>query len=481
LSPASNAGLLQRSALVLALQIVIQARGLIQVPFLTRALTPEQVGTLTMALTVAGTAGVLSLLGLHTGFFLNLVRLEAARTRAAVVSVIAMAVPLIAVTSLATTLALERGVGGRWVPGVHALARPLGLLIAGSALREIAMVVPRARQDIHFFWANSLWLQYGGLLLGVALVLRGHGPRGFILGLGVAAVGTALVALAHSLRRSEGPARWDLPFSLEVARSAYPVVPLALAQLSLLSLDYAFVSRFLGPAALASYGLAYTLASPVMLAVGVLNVTLLPEYVARHRRGEAELLSFIERILSVGWAAGLAAVAAAIAFGPGVVALIAGAPYQVAGELLPAIVASYVLFALGQALHVVRSALVADVRVSAIVTVACALVNAAGSYWIVPRYGLRGAAANTLVSFVLYYVGMSVAARSVLPAASPSLRPWPFLLGLAAVPLALLLDFSPLPRAVLALSLAALGLFAYRRRRRRGASRPEVGYRSGTG
>jgi O-antigen/teichoic acid export membrane protein len=481
LPPASDASLLQRSALVLALQIVIQARGLVQVPFLTRALTPEQFGSLTMALTVAGTAGVLALLGLHTGFFLNLVRLEAARTRAAVVSVIAIAVPLIALTSLATTLALGRGVGARWLPGVQALALPLGLLIAGSALREIAMVVPRARQDIRFFWTNSLWLHYGGLLLGISLVLRGQGPGGFILGLGVGALGTALAALVHSLRRSEGPTRWDMPFGLEVARSAYPVVPLALAQLSMLSLDYALVSRFLGPAALASYGLAYTLASPVMLTVGVLNVTLLPEYVARHRRGQSELLSFVERILSGGWAAGLAAVAAAIAGGPGVVALMAGAPYQAAGELLPAIVASYVFFALGQALHVVRSALVAEVRVSAFVTVACALLSAAGSYWIIPRYGLRGAAASTLVSFVLYFVGLTVAARSVLPAAPPSLRPWPFLLALAAVPLALLLGSSPLTRAVLSLLLAALALLAHRRRRRLDASRLEVRYGSGTG
>ena len=37
--------MLQRSAFILALQIVIQARGLIQVPFLTRALTPAEVAT----------------------------------------------------------------------------------------------------------------------------------------------------------------------------------------------------------------------------------------------------------------------------------------------------------------------------------------------------------------------------------------------------------------------------------------------------
>jgi len=77
-----------------------------------------------MALSVAGTAGVVALFGLHTGFFLNVVRLEAARTRAALVSVIAMAVPLIVGASVATTVALERGVGGRWLQGVHELALP---------------------------------------------------------------------------------------------------------------------------------------------------------------------------------------------------------------------------------------------------------------------------------------------------------------------------------------------------------------------
>lgn len=466
---------------MLALQIVIQARGLIQVPFLTRAFTPDELGSLTLAMSGAGAAGVLALLGLHTGFFLNLVQLEAARSRAAVVSVFAFAIPLVGVTSLATTLALGEGAGGRWLRGVHTLAVPLGLLIAGSALREIAMVVPRARQDIRFFWANSLWLHYGGLAVGLVLVLRGHGPRGFILGLATGALGGALVALAYSLRRTLGPAEWDSHFGLQVARSAYPVVPMALAQMSLLSLDYVFVSRFLGSAALATYGLAYTFASPVMLMVGVLNVTLLPEYVARHRRGDAELLAFVEGVLAWGWTVGLAAVAAATLLGPGVIEAVAGKPYRAAGELLPAIVASYVLFALGQVLHIVRSALVADVRASAVVTVACAIVNAAVNFWVIPTYGLRGAAATTLMSFVLYFYGMTAVVRPLLPGPIVSMRPWPLVLGLAAVPIAVLLDSSPLFKSLLALAVGALALLAFLRPRGRvDALHQEVRYRSGT-
>src|SRR4029079_7967166 len=110
-------------------------------------------------------------------------------------------------------------------------------------------------------WTNSLWLHYGGLAVAIGLVLRGHGPRGFVIGLATGALSSALVAVVYSLRRTQGPAVWDSRLSRGVARSAYPVVPLALAQMSLLSLDYVFVSRFLGSAALATYGLAYTFAS----------------------------------------------------------------------------------------------------------------------------------------------------------------------------------------------------------------------------
>jgi O-antigen/teichoic acid export membrane protein len=462
LAPASDSGVLHRSALVLALQIVIQARGLIQVPFLTRALTADELGSLTLAMSVAGSAGVLALLGLHTGFFLNLVQLEAARSRAAVVSVFAFGLPLVGAISVASTLALRAGIGGRWLDGIHSLALPLGLLIAGTALREIAMVVPRARQDIKFYWANSLWLHYGGLVVGLVLVLRGHGPRGFIFGLATGALGGALVALAYSLRRTVGPAAWDAPFTLQVVRSAYPVVPMALAQMSLLSLDYVVVSRFLGSAALATYGLAYTFASPVMLMVGVLNVTLLPEYVARHRRGDAELLAFVEGVLAWGWTVGLAAVAGAILLGPDVIEAVAGKTYRAAGTLLPAIVASYVLFALGQVLHIVRSALVADVRASAVVTVVCAIVNAAASFWVIPTYGLRGASATTLASFVLYFLAMTAVVRPILPGTVPSMRPWLPILGLAVAPFVLLLDSSLLARASLALWLGTVGLWSRR-------------------
>ena len=468
----SGTGILQRNAQVLLLYVVLQARALVQVPALTRALTVEEFGALTLALWIAGSAGTLSLLGLQTGLFLNLVRLEAARTRAALASVLAIAVPLAGIVGLAATLVLTRGLGGPWLESARAPAIPIGVLIAASALREIAMVAPRARQDVGFFWTNSLWMHYGGFAIGWALALR-QGPAGFLLGLAAGSLSGAAVALVHSLRRSEGPAAWDRDFLARVARSSAPVLPLALAHMSLQSLDYVFVSRFLGAAALAPYGLAYTLASPVLLLVAVVNFTLVPETVARHRRGGADLASFVERMLAWAWTGALVAVAGAIVIGPRVVEAIAGNRYRAAADLLPAIVASYSFFALAQVLHLVRSALVANVRYTATIAVACALVNAAGNFWLIPAYGLRGAAAMTLASFLLYYAGMRAALKPLLPEVHGERRPGLLMLGLAALPVLPLMDPSAGARAIAALGLVGLAVVtASRRRTRRAGGRP---------
>jgi O-antigen/teichoic acid export membrane protein len=125
---------------------------------------------------------------------------------------------------------------------------------------------------------------------------------------------------------------------------------------------------------------------------------------------------------------------------------------------------------LGQVLHIVRSALVAEVRASAVATVVCAIVNAAASFWVIPIYGLRGAAATTLASFVLYFLAMTAGVRPILPGTVASMRPWILILGLAVVPFALLLDSSPLARALLALSLGAVALWSRRFRLPRAAA-----------
>ena len=255
----------------------------------------------------------------------------------------------------------------------------------------------------------------------------------------------------------------DIDFLRRVARSSVLVPPLALAHMSLQSSDYLFVSRYLGAAALGSYGLAYTFASPVLLLVTVLNFTLVPECLARQRLGGAALSSFVERTLAWAWTAALAAVAAAIAAGPAVVVAVAGPEYRAAGELLPVIVAAYAFFTLSQVLHLVRSALLANVRRTAAIAAGCAALNAAGNAWLVPTYGLRGAAMATLAGYLLYFLGMTTALDGLMPAVAGR-RPWPLVVALAALPAALLLAPSVALRAISVLVLSVLAWRAAPRR-----------------
>jgi O-antigen/teichoic acid export membrane protein len=193
-----------------------------------------------------------------------------------------------------------------------------------------------------------------------------------------------------------------------------------------------------------------------MFGVAALNFTLLPEYVRRQRQGDAELVALVDRLVAWGWTVGLAVVAAGVAFGPWLVGFIAGAPYVEAGRLLPAILSSYVLFTLGQVLHVVRSARLADVGASAVVTVASALLAAGLGLWLIPVWGIRGAAAITLACFVVYFLGMAMVVRPVLPGPVTWLRPVLPMFCVAVTPLLLLVDLSAPMRAAVAIGTTAV-------------------------
>ena len=91
------------------------------------------------------------------------------------------------------------------------------------------MAAPRAWQDVRFFRANSLWMHYGGFAIGVALVLRGAGAGGFLLGLGIGCLSGGLAACAYSLFRAQGPSRFDGDLAYTRSDGRAMCIPYALA------------------------------------------------------------------------------------------------------------------------------------------------------------------------------------------------------------------------------------------------------------
>ena len=54
-----------------------------------------------------------------------------------------------------------------------------------------------------------------------------------------------------------------------------------------------------------------------------------------------------------------------------------------------------------------------------VVTGIGAAVNVALNFWLIPRYGMVGAAISTAAAYVVLFIGMTVYAQSVYPVAVP--------------------------------------------------------------
>src|SRR5438034_6859130 len=90
-----------------------------------------------------------------------------------------------------------------------------------------------------------------------------------------------------------------------------------------------------GEAAVGVYGVAYALASAVLLVLAGLNLVFFPTAIALWRQGPARLSAFIERSLRVITAALGVFVPAAFLLGGWTVRLLVGPPYAAAARVLP--------------------------------------------------------------------------------------------------------------------------------------------------
>jgi O-antigen/teichoic acid export membrane protein len=99
-----------------------------------------------------------------------------------------------------------------------------------------------------------------------------------------------------------------------------------------------------------------------------------------------------------------------------------------------------------------------------IVTGAGAAVNVGLNFWLIPRYGMVGAAISTLVAYVVLFIGMTLYSQSVFPVAYQWRRVATVLavaVGLTIAARATGLSFAPSLALVVIypLVLAALGFY----------------------
>jgi O-antigen/teichoic acid export membrane protein len=439
--PATPASVVAATAGGFVMYVLLKARGLLLVPIYARILQPDQLGVASLAAALATLLAPVLHLGLPAGTLVELPHLATRAQMAAAYRTIVRVVSLsVALGMVSIALVLSRT---RWsaIDEVRPYALAVAVLVGGTVMRDVAAVLPQLYRETRFLAALNLSIEYGGAVAGVALIAWGWGAGGLLWGAGAAAAAGAAVGLRHAWRLSRGETRWNLPFVRSALSVGIPLFGISLAQWLVQSADRVFLAQYHGAGAVGVYGLAYSIASGVLTISATVNLVFLP--VAVSLRGDPQrLVRFVETSLRLTVAVLGLCVAGAFLVGPWLVRTLAGAAYAEGGFVLPLMVLSYAVFTLLQLLQWIPMTLTRRVRDVAGCYAAIAGLNLLLDFALIPRAGMRGAAAAAASAHVAGLVVMAALARArldfrwapVWPAAS---------LAVGSACLAALLSLSP--------------------------------------
>ncbi len=193
-----------------------------------------------------------------------------------------------------------------------------------------------------------------------------------------------------------------------------PLVPSALALWMINFIDRLFVSWYKGIAEVGVYSAAVKIAS-VITFVLIAFRTAWPAFAysieddREARRTYAFVLTYLLAFAS--WAAlGLGALA------PWWTELLTNAKYQRAQEAVALLAFAGAVYA-GYTVLAIGSGRARRTQLNWVVSGAGAVVNIALNFWLVPAYGMVGAAISTVVAYVVLFVGMTWYAQHVYPVA----------------------------------------------------------------
>jgi O-antigen/teichoic acid export membrane protein len=296
------------------------------------------------------------------------------------------------------------------------------------------------------------------------------GAIGLVVGnfTGTLAVYTALLAY----RREQLGLEFDRSLFRQMQRFGMPLVPSALALWAISFIDREFIVWYKGAGSVGVYSVAIKIAS-IITFVMVAFRTAWPAfaYSIEDDREARRTYSFVLTYLlaAVSWVS-----LALGALAPWWVRLLTSRPGYLRAEKGVGLLAfAFALYA-GYTVLAIGSGRARRTQLNWVVTGAGAAVNVGLNFWLVPAYGMVGAAVATLVAYATLFVGMTWYAQSVYPVPYQWRRVATVLGAAAALNVAARAPHLPLAPSFLLvfaypLVLAALGFYlpAERRRLRR--------------
>jgi O-antigen/teichoic acid export membrane protein len=359
---------------------------------LTRTLMAEGFGAVAFATSVLAGAALLVDLG-----FDSLGPLEVARGRVPVAAlarnVVALRLMLLAPALLAVSLFA-------WLAPVTTATKAvvvlygLSLLANAVDLNWVFLGAERMRAAAAADLAQQALIAAGAFVLVREPEHLLRMPLIFLAG---RAVGVGLLVVAAG--RSWGPIRPALDRALlrSLVPAALPFAGSAAVAVVLTYFDLVLVGLWMGTAEAGLYGAAYRILwLPTLLVVAYLTA-LRPSVARRAMAGPASPFAMLGRSTPAVMATGIAASAAGILLAPALIDVLYGEAYRGAVAPLRLLLLSFALLVVSRHYRLVlvasgRQAL--DLKIMA----AAAALNVALNVWLVPRFGLVGAAASNVAS-----------------------------------------------------------------------------------
>jgi O-antigen/teichoic acid export membrane protein len=381
----------------------------------TRLLDELQYGRYTLVFAAVALGYALIVQWLSHGV-LRLAAPYADRRATFLASVLRLFVPL----TLATALVLVIGIGfsSDW-RDVPLIVAAVGLLVAQS-WHDLNLNLATADQlPVRYGWLSAM-RSGGSLVLGAGAALLGWGAAGVVAGVALGGFLSGAWAYAVAWRPNRGVTP-DPLLRAELFRYGVPLAGAFLLAYVISGADRFMLAAFMSPSAAGIYAPAYDLVLQSMGALLlVVNLGAYPLAVLAVERGDAALRDRQFRhhatllvALALPAAAGIAVLA------PSLSTILGPRFAPAARELLP-------LFALAQLLAGIKAfyldlsfQLGRATRLQFATLAAGALVNIVLNLWLIPAYGLHGAAYATVAAHLVAFVLSWVLGRKVLPLPLP--------------------------------------------------------------
>lgn len=406
-------------AVTAAADVTLRATGLVTFPLLARRAGADGYGAYTQINHIAAFVVPFASLGLSGA----MVRFFATRPWGPEARRDVMRLVLAVVIS-ATALASLFFVGAGWLnsavlgwPDGDRLFRVSAGLIVVGAVEQVAL---------NLLWARDRLYAYSGYKVAQALVLIGallgtlRGPEDLVravaaLGIGRAAIACGAIVLVLRSAHIENAIDVDSPKILAMVRYGFPLAVSAIGLWIINLADRVVIGHYRPPEDLGRYGSVYTIAGLVAISTGPLLLPALGRLMRATAAGQHDIVrsdvALFHRYIAIG------AIGCAVGLGvliQPVVRLVGGQDFAVSGGLVAMVVIGLFIDQWNGLAHYIllcndRTSLLQNAWLGA------GLFNVVANVVAVPKWGVDGAAAMTLVTFLILNVVLYKAASGYVP------------------------------------------------------------------